>query len=285
MNLREQRNVFNRRRDLKKSVVAPPRNQQMATDQNWGSVWPGPKTFHPATVPLPIRQGFTPKGVPAPGKFANAELMKIPNFLHLTPPIIQRQCEALKKFCTEWPKELNNEEQIRKHFPVEVISSTYCHGLPTIRNPLSRIVTVKLPLSTLKLDKHARDKFLRLVGERYCSETDILTIVTDRCPLQQQNHDYAHYLITALYHESWTTEPWEATKTEADMEVYIWSRNKSKETSESILNWGMDVKTATARESYGIAVETLINDGENEYNLKKYKEEVVSMLNLKTTSL
>jgi small subunit ribosomal protein S35 len=31
-----------------------------------------------------------------PGKFANAELMKIPNFLHLTPPAIERQCQALK---------------------------------------------------------------------------------------------------------------------------------------------------------------------------------------------
>lgn len=64
----------------------------MPVDQDWGNVWPGPKTFHPASVPLPLRQGFVPKGQAPPGKFGNAELMKIPNFLHLTPPVIKRQC-------------------------------------------------------------------------------------------------------------------------------------------------------------------------------------------------
>ena len=29
--------------------------------------------------------------------------MKVPNFLHLTPPTIQKHCEELKKFCTEFP--------------------------------------------------------------------------------------------------------------------------------------------------------------------------------------
>jgi len=32
----------------------------------------------------------------APGKYANAELMKIPNFLHLTPAHVKKHCEALK---------------------------------------------------------------------------------------------------------------------------------------------------------------------------------------------
>lgn len=67
----------------------------MAVDQDWPSVWPGPRSYHPAVVPLPLRQGFSKKGIP-PGRFANAELMKIPNFLHLTPPAIKRHCEALK---------------------------------------------------------------------------------------------------------------------------------------------------------------------------------------------
>ena len=31
-----------------------------------------------------------------PSKYANAELMKIPNFLHLTPAHVQKQCAALK---------------------------------------------------------------------------------------------------------------------------------------------------------------------------------------------
>lgn len=43
---------------------------------------------------------------------------------------------------------------------------------------------------------------IRLVGERYDEESDILTIVTDRCPTRKQNYDYGIYVLTALYHES-----------------------------------------------------------------------------------
>ncbi|XP_037042990.1 28S ribosomal protein S35, mitochondrial [Bradysia coprophila] len=261
--------------------VPPPRSKQMAVDQDWGSVWPGPRSFHPATVPLPLHQGYVPKNTASPGKFANAELMKIPNFLHLTPPVINAQCEVLKKFCTPWPANLETDEKIAQHFPIDVITSDYCHALPTIRNPLSRIVSIKMKLSTLKLDKHAKDKFLRLVGERYNPETDELTIVTDRCPLRKQNYDYAQYLLTALFHESWMKEPWEDTKSEADMEVYIWSRNKSKESSEAILNWGITGDQASPHLEYGQCVETLINEGENSYNVNDYKREVLKLLNLK----
>lgn len=187
------------RRALRRNYVdvPPPRFQQMTVDQDWGAVWPGPRSFQPATVPLPLRQGWVPVNKRAPpGKFANAELMKVPNFLHLTPPVIAKQCEALKKFCTPWPKGLETEEKQEQHFPVQVLSSDYVHGLPTIRNPLSRIVTIKFKLARLNLDKHARDKFLRLIGERYNAETDEVTMVTDRCPLKQQNYDYTIYLLT-----------------------------------------------------------------------------------------
>ncbi|KAG5678034.1 hypothetical protein PVAND_007741 [Polypedilum vanderplanki] len=272
------------RENAKKSKppsVPPPRYQQMATDQDWSAVWPGPRSFHPATVPLPLRQGWVPLHKTTPGKFANAELMKIPNFLHLTPPAISKQCEALKKFCTPWPKILESEEQQEKHFPVKFISSDYVHGLPTIRNPLSRIVTIKLNLDNLQLDKHAKDKFLRLVGERYNEQTNELTIVTDRCPLKQQNYDYAMYLLTALYHESNITEEWENTKQEADMEYYDWHRNKSKVTSTEILNWrSTSDKKIDPPQGYINSVETLMNEGENDYNLNKYKEEVIKMLGL-----
>ena len=51
-------------------------------------------------MPLPVRMGFPPLSAkwksPQPDKWANLELMKIPNFLHLTPPVIKRQTEALK---------------------------------------------------------------------------------------------------------------------------------------------------------------------------------------------
>lgn len=58
-------------------------------------------------------------------------------------------------------------------------------------------------LSCLLLDRHARDKIVRLLEQRYDVETDEVTITADRCPLRQQNYDYAMYLLTALFHESW----------------------------------------------------------------------------------
>ena len=35
----------------------PPRHTQMKPSQDWNSVWPAARTFHPAVVPLPVRQG------------------------------------------------------------------------------------------------------------------------------------------------------------------------------------------------------------------------------------
>ncbi|XP_055607896.1 28S ribosomal protein S35, mitochondrial [Uranotaenia lowii] len=271
------------RRKMNRQEISLPRSQRMAPDQDWGAVWPGPKSFVPSAVPLPMRQGYVSKKYQvAPGKFANAELMKIPNFLHLTPPVIKKQCEALKQFCTPWPKGLETEEKMKQHFPIDFISSDYCHALPTIRNPLSRIVTIQLKVDTLKLDKHAKDKFLRLVGERYNADTGILTLVTDRCPLKKQNYDYAIYLLTALYHESNVVEPWEETKTEADMEYYDFQRNCAKINSEAILNFGRaeSEPKLEAPAEYARSVEQLFNDGENEYNLKKYKEQTLGLLSL-----
>ena len=34
------------------------REKTMKPDQDWMSVWPAQRTFHPASVPLPVRQGF-----------------------------------------------------------------------------------------------------------------------------------------------------------------------------------------------------------------------------------
>lgn len=116
----------------------------MSPTQDWGNVWPGPRSFHPAVVPLPIRQGYPWCKNPVPDKFANTELMKIPNFLHLTPPVIKRQCEALKQFCTPWPEELKTEADIAEHFPLEYISSDYVHALPTIRDNRARVVTLRV---------------------------------------------------------------------------------------------------------------------------------------------
>ena len=80
--------------------VLPPRYTRMPTDQDWTNVWPTATTFKQSVVPLPITQGYVAsdkenKGLPVE-KYANAELMKIPNFLHLTPNHIKKHCAELK---------------------------------------------------------------------------------------------------------------------------------------------------------------------------------------------
>lgn len=273
------------KREIRRPEVPPPRTTQMKEDQDWPSVWPGPRTFHPATVPLPVRQGRNKHGAP-PHKYGNTELMKIPNFLHLTPPAVKRHCEALKQFCTAWPKGLETDEKCEKHFPVEVITSDYCHSSPTIRDPLARIVSITFHLSRLKLDAHAKDKFLRLVGDRYNEKTDIVTIVADRCPVRQQNYDYAMYILTALYHESWTVEDWESEKSLDDMEYYDWNTNASKQ---NVLSWikGADANIDVANlpkewsekcQLYKSKIEDLFNKGDSDENLQQYKEAALNLV-------
>ncbi|XP_029910264.1 small ribosomal subunit protein mS35 isoform X2 [Myripristis murdjan] len=184
-----------------------PRTEKMAVDQDWTAVYPAAAPFRPGSVPLPVRMGYPVKGGVPPEKKGNLELIKIPNFLHLTPAAIKKHCEALKLFCTEWPSGLDTSAKCDEHFPIKIQSTDYVSAGLSVRNPKARVVHLKVKLSSLNLDDHARKKMLRLVGERYCRDTDILTITTDSCPLRQQNYDYAMYLLTVLYHESWGDGP------------------------------------------------------------------------------
>lgn len=279
LDLKKKKSALPPKRRAKPVPVMPPRETRMPVDQTWSDVWPGQRTFHPASVPLPLRQGINKLGAP-PSKWANAELMKIPNFLHLTPPAIKKHCQALKKFCTEWPKGLETDEQMKSHFPLEVISFDYCYSSPSIRNPLARIITIKFPLSRLKFDKHSKDKFLRLVGERYDAATDTVTIVTDKCPLKMQNYDYALYLLTALYHESWIVEQWENEKCEADLEYYDWENSRSKENVVALLKCRNEESELSSPiiDEYKNAVINLFDEGENDYNIHKYKEASSALL-------
>lgn len=47
-----------RRRVDKNAVVQVDRGRadKMPIDQDWTAVWPGARSFHPAVVPLPVRQ-------------------------------------------------------------------------------------------------------------------------------------------------------------------------------------------------------------------------------------
>jgi small subunit ribosomal protein S35 len=81
------------------------REKEMSAFQDWEAVWPTIRTFHPSVVPLPVRQGHAQlKNQVHPHKKGNVELMKVPNFLHLTPPVVAKQCRTLKQFCTPWPQ-------------------------------------------------------------------------------------------------------------------------------------------------------------------------------------
>lgn len=54
------------------------------------------------------------------------------------------------------------------------------HQSNSIRDMRSRVIITTIKVSDLHLDEHAFDKLVRLAGDRYNPETDILTIVTDR---------------------------------------------------------------------------------------------------------
>nr|CRZ26100.1 Bm11068 [Brugia malayi] len=95
---------------FQRMMVRRPRKEEMSTEQDWPSVWPVARSFRSSVVPLPIRMGARrhPERR-APFKTeGNLELVKIPNFLHLTPAAIERHCNAIKKFCTKWPEKLDD---------------------------------------------------------------------------------------------------------------------------------------------------------------------------------
>ena len=195
-----------RNEENKRKFRIRPKAERLEIDKvDWPSFYSTASSYNSWLVPLPLRMGRSRHnkvgGLP-PRDMGNIELLKIPNFFHLTPPAIERHCEALKDLCTPWPKE-------HMHRPVRIITRNYLFAGPSLRHPKSHIVQLKVCLKDLALDDHARKKMIELAGHRYNDKSDELTIVADRCPTRKQNRDYAMYLLNVLYHESWKTEPWE----------------------------------------------------------------------------
>ncbi|KAL3119684.1 hypothetical protein niasHT_009630 [Heterodera trifolii] len=191
-----------------------PRREDMSTTQDWPSVWPTAQSFRSSVVPLPVRMGFRrrPERFEPKGPYGNLELMKIPNFLHLTPAHVQRHGQAIKKFCTKFPEELKQADVKEQYMPLQLVYSDYVHQGNNIRDKRAREVTAKIKLSSFGLkDTHAHNKCRQLVGDRYDEETDIVTFKADNCPLRRQNLDYIAYQLTVVYHESHRVEPWEAS--------------------------------------------------------------------------
>lgn len=299
-----------RERPKRKTIpMLPPRSTRMPTNQDWKSVWPAARMFHPAIVPLPVHMGsktsyFVESITGAsPDKWANTELMKIPNFLHLTPPHIKTHCAAIKKFCTKWPENLaKDDEECRRYFPLEFTFREHVHAAPTIRDPSARVVRLTFKLSDLPLDEHAKYKAKKillssspvmydenlkkeLVPPRYDPETDMVTLYSDKCPLKIQNYEYLKYVITALFFESWKIEPWEENEmTWEDWEKYQIEKTPSH--SKAIdklqqLHPSLKAEDAVERKEYKEYKEALCNlfdKGENFETLDSYRKSVENLL-------
>ena len=157
------------------------------------------------------------------------------------------------------PEGLDTEEDVEEHFPITLTYSDYLNSSSSVRDRRSRIVQFRINIKALPLDEHARDKLIRLVGERYNEETGEILLVSDRCPYRGQNEDYCKYLLTALLHESWRVEDWEV-KGVADMEKFVLEESGERE-----------------------ALVSLLNQGETEVTVARYREEVRKMLGLPET--
>ncbi|KAG9330134.1 hypothetical protein JZ751_027218 [Albula glossodonta] len=223
-----------------KREAGQPRTEKMPVDQDWTSVYPSAASFKPASVPLPVRMGYPVRlGVP-PEKKGNLELIKWPKALDSdakceesfpirvqttdyisagtslrnpnarvvtltdkSPRVIQLpfglQPELRAHPCTDnaLKKTMDRSAARLNGFGLAVTAVSLLHK----QQQLCALHLVKL--SSLNLDDHAQKKLIKLVGERYNKDTDVLTLTTDSCPLRKQNHDYAMYLLTVLYHESW----------------------------------------------------------------------------------
>ncbi|KAF6016812.1 mRpS35 [Bugula neritina] len=127
---------------------------------------------------------------------------------------------------------------------------------------------------------------IRLLGDRYNVETGEVTIQTDSCPSRLQNTDYAKYLLTALYFESWKVEDWESEITWADLKTYEYDKSSNKVKVEAIVEQLPHAKDDKWKKSslkkYEEAISNLHNQGESQETLTQYKRAVMNLLKLKT---
>uniref|UniRef100_A0A8C8G0Y6 Small ribosomal subunit protein mS35 mitochondrial conserved domain-containing protein n=1 Tax=Oncorhynchus tshawytscha TaxID=74940 RepID=A0A8C8G0Y6_ONCTS len=242
-----------------------PRTDRMPVDQDWTAVYPTAAPFRQGSVPLPVRMGFPVKrGVP-PEKKGNLELIKIPNFLHLTPAAIKKHCEARS---AQWPSALDTDAKYDEHFPVKVKSKDYMSAGTAHRNPSTHIVHLRVKLSSLNLDNHARKKMVKLVGERYCKETDTLTIT------RQVNSRFMTPPCTVLYHESWVKDCGRHGG------VQLGEQPLSEERPVHVGPHGVSRGGKPEVQEYRDSVTRLKNEGESEGSVLQYREAGKKLLNL-----
>ncbi|UMM38183.1 hypothetical protein L5515_009704 [Caenorhabditis briggsae] len=265
----------------------PPRSEEMDPEKHtWSDIWPAARTFASSVVPLPVRMGSRPnveKRAPFK-KEGNLELVKIPNFLHLTPVAVQQHCEAIKKFCTPYPPELLSDASITPSLlPISVQYSTYIHQGTNIRDIRSRVITMIVDVDYLKLSENAAEKLVRLAGNRYNQETGQLTIITDRCHTRKQNLDYAHYLLTVLYHEANKQEAWAELKERSDNLQVEFDGSTTKSKLEDLIEKAKSSGLKTdekALAEFGEMWKTYRNTEETAEKTREYGRQMKKMLGI-----
>ncbi|KAM7533709.1 hypothetical protein Aperf_G00000122015 [Anoplocephala perfoliata] len=246
-------------------------HEQKVENDDWSNVWPCENFFSPYVFPAPIRQGHSKnlvenEGLP-PAKYANAELLKIQNFLHLTPHHIEKHCQSLRKFLTKWPSGLKTDEDVDRHYPITIITSSFTNSSPSIRDSRARRVTIRVQMNSLGLDDRGKLKLLRLAKAygfergmaQYYSDEDVLELSSDRCPMSNQNYDYLIYVLTVLTMESRKHESWENEETGSYLD-FKWGRSQQRKRILSLLSRDVDpskIEDVPAVKAYRAALETM----------------------------
>ena len=177
---------------------------------DWSDVYPAEKPLDPYLIGLPIRGGGHKirKELP-PLAESNAVFWQTPNFFHLTPPAIEKHCEALKPLLAEWPSDL-------PYCPVEVETTDFLLSGNERYHQDGRHVRMEVDFDSLQLTGRAREKMLELLEGKYDIDRNVIKLESRRCPTKTQNKDYLYYLLKVLYFEANRCEKWEEMRLATD---------------------------------------------------------------------
>ena len=194
--------------DLYKCSLAQWNN--VYSQEDWSDVYPAEKPLDPYLIELPLRGGGHKirKELP-PIAEGNAVFWQSPNFFHLTPPAIQKHCEALEPLLTEWPSDL-------PYCPVEVETTDFLLSGNERYHQDGRHVRMEVDFDSLQLTGRPREKMLELLEDKYDVDKNVIKLESRRCPTKTQNKDYLYYLLKVLYFEANRSEKWEEMRLATD---------------------------------------------------------------------
>ena len=177
---------------------------------DFSDVYPSEKPFDPYLIGLPVRGGGHKirKELP-PLAEGNAVFWQSPNFFHLTPPAIEKHCEALRPLLAQWPSDL-------PYCPVEVETTDYLLSGNERYHQDGRHVRMEVDFDSLQLTGRPREKMLELLEDKYDIDRNVIKLESRRCPTKTQNKDYLLYLLKVLYYEANRSEKWEEKRLATD---------------------------------------------------------------------